>query len=92
MKLSKYFLSAFAFVFAIGGALASLSNTFTNVGWATVAGVGVEVFSGTLCQTDMTAQICTAGPADDGDNRPLYQTKQGAEGSIQSQLLYEVIP
>ena len=95
MKLSKYFLSAFAFVFAIGGAFASFTGGTFGFVTAIIAGErqAVQAFSPTTCSLQQTSFICTAGSDVNGTQTGqwMYETPAGAlQGGVNPDLLYEV--
>ena len=90
MKLSKYFLSAFAFVFAIGGAFASFTSQFS--GWITdVNGNAIQALSVTACSETAQGAICTADSPN--TNQTMYATPAQAEarGNLGG-TLFKVIP
>ncbi len=90
-SLKKSVLAIFGFVFAIGGAFASLYET-TQTGWATQAGVGIQAFSATFCSVNGTGAICTVDqPGSAIDNKPMYLTRSGAEADSQNELLYKEV-
>lgn len=86
MKLSKYFLSAFAFIAAIGGSIAYTASDFIQsvTAGGSLTAVAIQTTGAQGCLVSNFVTICTFGP--DGAGVPIYDTRAGALGSVPSDL------